>query len=45
LPDSYRQGHPLSIASCVAVLPQGEGALSVFIIDMLQAVKALHGHG
>jgi chemotaxis signal transduction protein len=44
LPESYRQGHPLSIASCVAVLPQSEGVLSVFIIDMLQAVAALHGH-
>jgi chemotaxis signal transduction protein len=40
LPDSYRQGHAFSIASCVAVLPAVEGG-TVFIIEVEQAIRAL----
>jgi purine-binding chemotaxis protein CheW len=44
LPDSYRQGHPLSIASYVAVLPllpQGEETLSLFIMNLEQVIRIL----
>jgi chemotaxis signal transduction protein len=37
LPESYRHGHALSIASCVVVLPQAEGVASIFVIDMEKA--------
>jgi chemotaxis signal transduction protein len=37
LPESYRQGHALSIASCVVVLPQAEEVASIFVIDMEKA--------
>jgi chemotaxis signal transduction protein len=43
LPDSYRHGHALSIASCVAVLPEAEGG-AVFIIEVEQAIRALQGN-
>jgi chemotaxis signal transduction protein len=42
LPTPYRQGHPLSIASRVAVLPQGKATLAIFLLDMervLQMIK------
>jgi purine-binding chemotaxis protein CheW len=41
IPESYRHGHALSIASCVAVLPQEEGSTSIFIIEIEQAIRAL----
>ncbi|NJR37926.1 MAG: hypothetical protein HC781_02620 [Leptolyngbyaceae cyanobacterium CSU_1_4] len=41
LPESYRQGHVLSIASCVAVLPQTEGTTPIFIIEIERAIQAL----
>jgi chemotaxis signal transduction protein len=42
LPESYRQNHAMSIASCVAVLPEAEGSTSIFIIDTKQTIQALH---
>jgi chemotaxis signal transduction protein len=39
LPESYRQGHPLSMASCVAIFQETEEA--IFIIDIEQAIRAL----
>lgn len=41
LPESYRQGHALSIARCVAVLPKEEGSIPIFIIEIEQAIRAL----
>ena len=41
LPESYRHGHALSIASCVAVLPKAEGTTSIFIIEIERAIRAL----
>ena len=41
LPDAYRQGHPLSIASHVAVLPEEPDAASIFILDMPRTVQIL----
>ncbi len=41
LPESYRHGHALSIASCVAVLPEPEGTTSIFIIEIERAIRAL----
>ncbi|MER3476828.1 MAG: hypothetical protein C4287_10185 [Leptolyngbya sp. ERB_1_2] len=32
LPAAYRQGHPLSIASHVVVLPQGKATLAIFLL-------------
>jgi chemotaxis signal transduction protein len=40
LPDSYRQGHALSIANCVSVSHEAEEA-AIFIIDIEQAIEAL----
>jgi chemotaxis signal transduction protein len=37
LPESYRHGHALSIASCVVVLPQVEGVASIFVVDVEKA--------
>ncbi|MEP0916521.1 chemotaxis protein CheW [Leptolyngbya sp. DQ-M1] len=34
LPAPYRQGHPLSIASQVVVLPQGKATLAVFLLEI-----------
>jgi chemotaxis signal transduction protein len=41
LPDAYQQGHPLSIASHVAVLPDDAEASSIFILDMQRTVQIL----
>jgi chemotaxis signal transduction protein len=41
LPESYRQGHALSIAGCVAVLPNAEGVTYIFIIEIERAIRAL----
>ena len=41
IPESYRHGHALSIASCVAVLSHEEGSASIFIIEIEQAIRAL----
>jgi len=41
LPESYRQGHALSIASYMAVLPKPEGVTSIFIIEIERAIRAL----
>jgi len=41
VPESYRHGHALSIANCVAVLPKEEGSTSIFIIEIEQAIQAL----
>lgn len=42
LPTAYRQHHPLSVASRVAVLPQGKATLAIFLIEMNRALKHLH---
>ncbi|MCP2728101.1 chemotaxis protein CheW [Limnofasciculus baicalensis] len=34
LPETYRQADTLEIARHVAVIPQGEGALTVFLLDV-----------
>ncbi|KAM3093341.1 chemotaxis protein CheW [Phormidesmis sp. 146-12] len=34
LPEPYRQGHPLNIASRVAILPQGKATVAIFLLDM-----------
>jgi chemotaxis signal transduction protein len=34
LPEPYRKGHPLNIASRVAVLPQGKTTTAIFLLDM-----------
>jgi chemotaxis signal transduction protein len=41
LPESYRQGHVMSIASCVVVLPEAEEVSSIFVIDMEKAIGIL----
>lgn len=41
LPATYRQGHPLNIASRVAVLPQGKATLAVFLLDLERVVATL----
>jgi chemotaxis signal transduction protein len=41
LPAAYQQGHPLSIASHVAVVPEDPNAGSTFILDMQQTVQML----
>ncbi|MBW4515128.1 MAG: chemotaxis protein CheW [Timaviella obliquedivisa GSE-PSE-MK23-08B] len=41
IPESYRHGHALSIASCVAVLSKEEGLTSIFIIEVEQMIRAL----
>lgn len=43
LPAPYRQGHPLSIASHVAVLPQGKATLAIFLLEM-KRVLTLFGN-
>lgn len=42
LPAPYRQGHPLSIASQVVVLPQGKATLAIFLLE-LERLFALFG--
>jgi chemotaxis signal transduction protein len=39
LPESYRQGHSLSVASCVIVTPEAGGLASVFVVDMEKAIQ------
>lgn len=41
LPAPYRQGHPLSIASQVVVLPQGKATLAIFLLDLKRVLTAL----
>lgn len=41
LPAPYRQGHPLSIASQVAVLPQGKATLAIFLLDLKRVLAML----
>ena len=43
LPAPYRQGHPLSIASQVIVMPQGKATLAIFLLE-LQRVLAVLGN-
>lgn len=43
LPTPYRQGHPLSIASRVAVLPQGKATLAIFLLDMERVLQMIKG--
>lgn len=41
LPDPYRQGHPLSIASQVVVLPQGKATLAIFLLGLKRVLAVL----
>jgi len=41
LPAPYRQGHPLSIASQVVVLPQGKATLAIFLLDLKRVLMML----
>ncbi|MBW4444496.1 MAG: chemotaxis protein CheW [Plectolyngbya sp. WJT66-NPBG17] len=41
LPAPYRQGHPLSIASQVVVLPQGKATLAIFLLEMKRVLAML----
>lgn len=41
LPAPYRQGHPLSIASQVAVLPQGKATLAIFLLELKRVLAML----
>lgn len=41
LPDAYRQGHPLNIASRVAVLPQGKSTAAIFVLDMKRVLDTI----
>lgn len=41
LPAPYRQGHPLSIASQVVVLPQGKATLAIFLLDLKRVLTLL----
>jgi chemotaxis signal transduction protein len=41
LPATYRQGHPLNVASRVAVLPQGKATLAVFLLDLHRVMATL----
>ncbi len=41
LPAPYRQGHPLSIASQVVVLPQGKATLAIFLLDLKRVLAML----
>jgi chemotaxis signal transduction protein len=41
LPQPYRNGHPLNIASRVAVLPQGKATLAVFLLDMNRVLEVV----
>ncbi|BAU09839.1 CheW protein [Leptolyngbya sp. NIES-3755] len=43
LPAPYRQGHPLSIASQVVVLPQGKATLAIFLLDLKRVLTMLEG--
>jgi chemotaxis signal transduction protein len=41
LPAAYRQGHPLSIASHVVVLPQGKATLAIFLLEMKRILQGV----
>jgi chemotaxis signal transduction protein len=41
LPAPYRQGHPLSIASHVVVIPQGKATLAIFLLEMKRVLTLL----
>ncbi len=41
LPAPYRQGHPLSIASQVVVLPQGKATLAIFLLEFKRVLTIL----
>jgi chemotaxis signal transduction protein len=41
LPAPYRQGHPLTIASQVAVLPQGKATLAIFLLNLKHALEVV----
>lgn len=41
LPEPYRNGHPLNIASRVAVLPQGKATLAIFLLDMQRVMDVV----
>lgn len=41
LPAPYRQGHPLSIASHVVVLPQGKATLAIFLLEMKRVLALM----
>ncbi|GAP94541.1 chemotaxis protein CheW [Leptolyngbya sp. NIES-2104] len=41
LPAPYRQGHPLSIASQVVVLPQGKATLAIFLLELKRVLAML----
>lgn len=41
LPAPYRQGHPLSIASQVVVLPQGRATLAIFLLELKRVLAML----
>jgi chemotaxis signal transduction protein len=41
LPAPYRQGHPLSIASQVVVLPQGKATLAIFLLELKRVLATL----
>ena len=45
IPESYRQADTLEIARHVAVIPQGEGSLTVFLLDvdlLLPKLQTIH---
>jgi purine-binding chemotaxis protein CheW len=41
MPTAYREGHPLKIATHLAVLPQGEKMLPIFLMDLNRAMAVL----
>ncbi|NDJ19685.1 chemotaxis protein CheW [Myxacorys almedinensis] len=41
IPAPYQQNHPLSIASRVAVLPQGKATLAIFVLDMERVLRVI----
>jgi len=41
LPAAYRQGHPLSIASHVVVLPKGKATLAIFLLELKRVLAAI----
>ncbi|MGV0027300.1 hypothetical protein [Phormidesmis priestleyi] len=41
LPEPYRKGHPLNIASRVAVLPQGKSTVAIFLLDMKRVLGSV----
>lgn len=43
LPAPYQQHHPLSIASRVAVLPQGKATSVIFLLDMERVLQVIGG--